>query len=197
MPRESKKFQELVDRCRDGSRTAVAELAQFYEPEIRRVARALLGPALRPYFDSVDLVQSVHRTLMLGLRRKRFDVSDPEKLLALTVALVRHKIAGHWRRLRRQQRLEAVGNSSVMSQVLTSLYSNALDPAEIAGINDQVERVLDGLDETERRLVELRLEGHRTAEAARKLGLDADVLRVRLSRLRKRLSSSGILADWL
>lgn len=198
MPGQSKKkFQDLVERCRDGNQDAVAELAQLYEPEIRRMARALLGPALRPYFDSVDLVQSVHRTLITGLRRNKFNIDAPENLLALTVTLVRRKIARHWRSMRRQQRLDAVGNSSVMSRVLTSIYSNSLDPAEIASINDQVERLLDGLDEAERRLVELRLEGHRTAEAARKLGLDADVLRVRLSRLRQRLRASGLLVDWL
>lgn len=53
------------------------------------------------------------------------------------------------------------------------------------------------LDETERRLIELRLEGCTTAEVARQLGLDPDVLRVRLGRLRRRLRQNGLLTEWL
>jgi RNA polymerase sigma-70 factor (ECF subfamily) len=45
--------------------------------------------------------------------------------------------------------------------------------------------------------VELRLQGYSTADAARELGLDADVLRVRLSRLRQRLRAGGVLTEWL
>jgi DNA-directed RNA polymerase specialized sigma24 family protein len=61
-------------------------------------------------------------------------------------------------------------------------------------MNDQVEQILRPLDENDRRLIELRLEGCGTAEAARKLGLDPDVSRVRLNRLRKRLEASGVRA---
>ena len=64
------------------TRTRLAALVQSYESKVRLVARVLLGPALRPYLDSVDLVQSVHRSLMLGLRQDKFDISSPEKLMA-------------------------------------------------------------------------------------------------------------------
>ena len=40
------------------------ELVAAYEPEVRLVARVRLGTALRPYLDSVDLVQSVHRSVL-------------------------------------------------------------------------------------------------------------------------------------
>ena len=53
-------------------------------------------------------------------------------------------------------------------------------------------QVLDKLDGLDRQLMELRLEGYTTAEAARKLGVSAGLLRSRLSRLRKRLWEMGI-----
>ena len=59
------------------------------------------------------------------------------------------------------------------------------------------DRILPHLDDKDRRLVELRLQGFSTAEAARQLGEDADVLRVRLSRLRRRLRDNQVLSEWL
>src|SRR6188508_2597024 len=61
-------FDEILARARTGDEDALTELARQYEPEVRAVARVRLGPALRPYLDTMDLVQSVHRSLMVGLR---------------------------------------------------------------------------------------------------------------------------------
>lgn len=175
------------------------QLVRHYEPEVRLVARVRLGAALRPYLDSMDLVQSVHRSLILGLREDKFDISSPEKLVALALMMVRRKIARHWRRHRRQQRLSHGGPASVenLPQLLVSVSSSDSDPQVVASLRDQTERLMSTLDDTERRLIELRLEGCTTAEVGRQLGLDPDVLRVRLSRLRRRLRQKGLLTEWL
>src|SRR5215475_9847353 len=100
-------FAALLTRARAGDQEALATLVQQYESKLRVVARVLLGPALRPYLDSLDLVQSVHRSLMLGLREDKFDISTPENLLALALTMVRRKAARQWRHLKRQKRLES------------------------------------------------------------------------------------------
>jgi hypothetical protein len=46
-------------------------------------------------------------------------------------------------------------------------------------------------------VIELRLEGHSTADAARLLNEDPDRLRVRLNRLRQQVRESGMFDDWL
>jgi RNA polymerase sigma factor (sigma-70 family) len=191
-------FAELLERARQGDASALTELVRQYEPEIRLAARVRLGPALRPYVDSMDLVQSVHGSLIRGLRQNRFDFSSPEELLALAVTLVRNKVARCWRRARRQVRPSPGGDDGRgVEQLLISLSSPGDDPVRVAQFRDQVRHLCGSLDETDRRLVELRLQGHSTAEAARQLGLNADVLRVRLSRLRQRLETSGVLTEWL
>lgn len=195
---QAEDFAAILGRARNGDRDAIEKLVQVYEPELRLVARVRLGTALRPFLDSVDLVQSVHRSLMVGLRQGKFDVSSPAKLVALALTMVRRKVARHWRHLKRQQRLRGnSGDSSSLPEMLTSLSDSHADPARVAEFNDQVERLCAELNDTERRLIELRLQGYSTAEAAREMGLDADVLRVRLGRLRRRLRSSGVLTDWL
>ncbi len=200
MPDSTNDFADLMNRARQGDKQALRDLADQYEKEIRIVARVQLGPALRPYLDSIDLVQSVHRSLLLGIRQDRFDISSPEKLIALASTLVRRKVARHWRRLQRQQRLSLgprPAQESPLPDLLATLSATEADPARAAQVRDAIQRLWEHVDETERRVMELRLQGFSTVEVARQLGLDADVLRVRLSRLRQRLRANGVLTEWL
>jgi RNA polymerase sigma factor (sigma-70 family) len=198
MSETSEPFAVLLAQARQGDRNALAQLTQQYEPKVRLVARVLLGPALRPYLDSVDLVQSVHHTVMLGLRAAQFDLAGPDNLLALALTLVRRKAARHWRRLQRQQRLSSGdADKEPIAPLLASLSAPQEDPAQAAQFKDQVEQLCRNLNETERRMLEARLQGYSTAEIAQQVGLHPIALRVRLTRLRQRLEASGVLTDWL
>jgi RNA polymerase sigma factor (sigma-70 family) len=191
-------FTLLVGRVRLGDVGALAELTRRYEPDFRLAARVLLGRALRSHLDSADLVQSVHHTLLLGLRQNKFELSSPQHLVGLAVTLVRRKVARHWRRLQRQQTFDPQeGETRGPLDLLTCLSNSERDPAEEAQYRDAIEHVCSHLEEKDRHLVQLRLQGFSTAEAARQLGEDADVLRVRLSRLRRRLRDSRVLREWL
>jgi RNA polymerase sigma factor (sigma-70 family) len=191
-------FDDLLTRARSGDESAMAALVEQYEPEVRMVARMRLGAALRPHLDSVDLVQSVHKSLMLGLRADRFDISTPEKLIALALTIVRRKVSRQWRKLKRQQRLSGGGSESQdLPGLIASLSASSSDPAEIASLRETTSHILSRMDDTETRVIELRLEGYTTAEVARQLGLDADVLRVKLSRLRRLLRERGVMNELL
>ena len=145
---------------RQGEPSALAKLVELYEPEVRIVARLLLGPALRPYLDSVDLVQSVHGSLIRGLRDQKFDFSSPDQLLGMALTIVRRKAAQHWRRAKRQQRLESRTTAEEESaSVLTALYSRETDPARVAQANDQLHHLLNQLNDVDRRLVGMWLNG--------------------------------------
>jgi RNA polymerase sigma factor (sigma-70 family) len=200
MSEPSEEYAALLEQARRGDQEALARLTQRYEAELRIVARVQLGPALRPYLDSIDLVQSVHKSLLLGLRDNKLRISTPQELLALALTIVKRKVARHWRRLRRQDRPSAAPADPADTEVpdlMASLSCPDADPARAAQLRDALQQLWRHLDETERRVIELRLQGHNTAEVARALGLDADVLRVRLSRLRVRLQASGVLTEWL
>lgn len=191
-------FAGLLARARQGDTTALTELVRQYESEIRTVARDHLGLALRPFLDSMDVVQSVYQSLLVALQAGKFRLQSPQDLVALTVTMVRRKVAQHWRRVRRQQRssLDSEATQTVPA-VLVALTCTDDDPARAAEYEDALRHVWKGLNDTERQVVELHLAGYRTAEVARRLGLDGDVLRAQLSRLRRRLRDHGTLADWL
>jgi RNA polymerase sigma-70 factor (ECF subfamily) len=191
-------YAGLVALASRGDRDALDELSRRYEPKIRIVARLVLGPALRPYLDSVDLTQSVHRSLLLGLREGKLVLDDPEQLIGLAVTMLRRKAARHWRHLQRQRRLSGAGPApGDRSAVLASLGGGGSDPVAEAQFRDQVEHLCAHLDETERRILDLRLEGHTSNEIAAQVGLSHVNVRVRLTRLRQRLQASGVVADWV
>ena len=191
-------FAVLLSRARQRDPEAVGALCQQYEGRLRVVARVLLGPALRPVLDSMDLVQSVHRSLLIGIREEKFDISTPENLVALALTLLRRKVARQWRRVQRQQRLKSGGSSiDLLPTILADLTTPEAGPAEVAQYHDQVEQLCRQLDPTERYILSLRLDGYTTAEIAQQVGLNHITLRVRLTRLRERLRTTGVLHDWL
>lgn len=197
MPPSDSEFDLLLTAARTGDPGAMEQLVRQYESELRIVARLRLGAALRPHLDSIDLVQSVHRSLLIGLRDNRFDISSPERLIALALTIVRRKVAKHWRHLKRQQRLSGSDDSSDdLVGTLLSLQSRT-DVAQENNRRDQLEHLMKELDPIETQLIQLRIEGFSTIEAATALGLDPDVLRVKLSRLRKRLREKGLEDDWM
>jgi RNA polymerase sigma-70 factor (ECF subfamily) len=192
-------FAELVARAGRGDSAALAELVREYEPKVRVVARVLLGPALRPYLDSVDLAQSVHKSIFIGLRDNKFELAGPDQLVGLALTVLRRKAARHWRHLQRQRRLSGDGNTKADSLpgLLTALSSPETDPATEAQFRDQVEHLCTHLDESERRILDLRLEGHTPSEIADRIGVSRVALRVRLTRLRQRLQATNVVTDWL
>lgn len=191
-------FTRLLSRAAEGDPSALEQLALQYEPKVRMVARVLLGPALRPYLESVDLAQSVHKSIMIGLRNTRYAITSPDQLIALALTIVRRKASRHWRHLRKQDRLSWGRNpdDGPTDHVLGTLQSHEADPAQLVQVNDDIRHLFQDLDETERRILERLAEGFSQAEVADLIGISRVALRVRLTRLRQRLRAQGHAADW-
>jgi RNA polymerase sigma factor (sigma-70 family) len=197
VPEVADAFSSLMRKVRLGDRKALAQLLQHYEREVHQAACHLLGRALRSSLDPADLVQSVHRTLIHGLRDNKFDVASPEKLVALAVTVARNKVFRAARRLECEKRCNAALAETAALDGTWTGPDSSLDPAQKAEFNDMLERIYGQLSEADRRLVQLRVQGYSTADAARELGVSADVLRVRLSRLRQFLREKNLLTEWI
>lgn len=196
---DDRSFSGLMERAAAGDGEAMAELCQRYEAKVRIVARVLLGPALRNQFDSVDLLQSVHRSMLVGMRNQKFDISSPEKLIALASTIVRRKVARKWRKARHQSRIESRSQdgSGGLSAMLGSICSPEAAPDKVAEFNDHLDLLCRNMTPAEQTMLKMRLEGSTSAEVAAVLGIHPVALRVRWSRLRARLKEAGVLTDWL
>ena len=193
-PGEKLDFSRLMERAAAGDSQAQLDICQHYEQQVRIVARVLLGPLLRPHLDSVDIMQSVHHSLLMGIRDQRFDISSPDKLVALACTIVRRKVARKWRVHRRQTRVDDSG--SFILESLHTLARNQESPSQAAEYEDAIHTLYNSLNTIEKTMLERRLEGYTTEEVARQLGMNPVAIRVRWTRLRQRLHEANIVADW-
>ncbi len=187
-------FAYLLQQAALGVESAQQAISQKYADQIRAVARVLLGPQLRQHLDTMDLVQSVHHSILIGLRQQRFQFSSSDKLIALACAILRRKVAKKWRRHRRQLTLTSgtAHDSQQLVDVLSSITNHETSPSLIAQFNDQLVKVCSHLGETERVMLEMRLDGYTSQEIAKRLDLHPVALRVRWTRLRRKLADFGI-----
>ncbi len=194
-PETPEPLPALLARVRAGDDAALTAVLQQYETRLRLAAHALIGPALRTQLDTLDLVQSVHRALLPGLRNGKYDIAEPEQLVALALTVIRNKVFTKWRRAHpeHEQRAGDIDPATATPRTGRQLFD---DPSAIVQRNDSVRHLLQGLGPADRTLLELRIQGYSTVEIADRLGCDAHALRARLSRLRDRLRGHG-LADSL
>ncbi len=185
-------------RATAGDVEAQSDICQQYERQVRIVARVLLGNALRPHLDSMDLMQSVHKSLLMGLRDNRFDISSPEKLVALACTIVRRKVARKWRTHRRQVMLNTNATThDTLEATLHSISTGGVTPMERAALVESIQALCEGLSDVERIMVQRRLEGYTTGEVAAELNIHPVAIRVRWLRLKQRLQAAGVVSDWM
>jgi RNA polymerase sigma factor (sigma-70 family) len=184
-------FAKLLARVRGGDEAATAELVQRYERAVLRSVRSRLSQSMRGVLDSMDVMQSVHRSLLTGVKNERFQFTTPQQLIGLAVVLVQRKVARHWRKLKRLPTISGNLNDSSSGESLDTIASDESAPSEIATANDLLERLLSQLNEFDRQLVQLKLNGHSSAESAAILSRDPAFIRMRWSRLRQFLRQCG------
>ncbi len=192
----NREFADLLLQARAGDTEAQSRLCREYERQVYIVVRVLLGPMLRPHLDSIDLVQSVHRSLLAGIRDEKFELTTPQGLIALACTMVRRKVARKWRKIRRQSASgSGPSDSQLLCRTLRGLYSRERSPADMVQYDDSLEKLCESLNPIERQMLERKLEGYTTGEVAEHLGLHPVAVRVRWSRLRERLAAQDILLD--
>ncbi len=183
-------FADLMSRVYRDDRRAVAELMALYEPDVHRTARALLGRDLRSWIDPTDLVQSVHLQLLRALKQKQIAISSPTHLRSYALTLLRHRFVEQWRRRRCQARYdESLTTAGGLTQGRSVAPLRQGDPLREAEYNDLVDHFLRKLGAEDRRIVAMRCEGYLIREIAAAMGIEPATLRMRISRLRKRLRS--------
>jgi RNA polymerase sigma-70 factor (ECF subfamily) len=186
---QSLDFAQLVNRVKAGDDSAMTQLTESLGPTMRRMARELIGKSLQSHLDSDDLVQSVQLVLWLGLRTGKFPFVSTENLFGLVRTLLRRQVARYCRSAKphMSRTIDAkLGNT--LADVNLWAVANDDEPAKATELDDLVEHFVSQLAELDQRLIKLRLQGFSTADAARRLRVDAGLLRVRLGRLRKRFA---------
>jgi RNA polymerase sigma factor (sigma-70 family) len=183
---EAVSFTELVKRIRNGDPDAATELVRRYEPAIRRVVRVRLAGRMAALFDSMDVCQSVLGSFFLRVAAGQYTLERPEDLLKLLATMARHKLAYQVRRQQAQKRDR--GRDVPMSQSNDLLATKEPSPSRHAVVRELLVELEKRLTPEERRLVEMRNQGHEWEEIATELSGSAEALRKKHARALDRVA---------
>lgn len=183
---ESTGFEILIRRIALGSEEAVWELLDRYSTNILRVVRRHLPAELRPKVDSVDIVQSVWKSLLR--KGAAFNhIGDAEQFVGYIAGVARNKVFEMHRHftkhaqfdIRREVPLEQRQSGTSSEDIPTPEYIDprCLDPGEVVHARDNWERAMHKAGERGQHIVQLRLQGLTLEEIAEETGLSKITVR--------------------
>jgi RNA polymerase sigma factor (sigma-70 family) len=171
MPDDSTDDRELIEKFKAGSESAATELFDRYCERLMGLARKRIGQRMASRIDPEDVIQSAFRTFFSRVRNDEFKFEHESDLFKLLVRLTVNKSLrqiAHHRAAKRDPGKET-GQGSGESDILSELTAGEPPPEVEVALLDEFERFLSKLPEFDRKVLELKLHGHTTAEIADEL----------------------------
>ena len=169
-------------RARDGD--AAREVFQRFARQLLALARRQFGPALQHKVDPEDVVQSAYKSFFHRCGAGKLEVETWDGLWGLLTLITLRKCAdrvAYHRAGRRDAAREAAAPPGAEA------FGREPTPAEAAVLAETVDQLIAALDEDERPVLELSLEGYTTREISERLGRAERTVRLLRECVRKRL----------
>lgn len=172
MNQQTSAFREAIERVCAGSEQAAQDLIDDYGPHIQRVVRRKLNHQMRSKFDSEDFVQMVWTSFFTEPARiAQFE--EPAELISYLATMAVNKLTQESRRrftyqkhnVNREQSLENGGAPE------SSYVRKSNTPSQIVMAREQMDHMMRGQSERNRRVVEMRMNGATYVEIAETLGI--------------------------
>jgi RNA polymerase sigma-70 factor, ECF subfamily len=185
-------FPDVMARLRAGDDNAATDVFGRYARRLAVLARRHLDTHIRQKVDPEEVVQSAYKSFFLRFGDGKLDVADWENLWGLLTLLTVRKCADKAEYFKAQRRaVNREVSADAPARDGDGPWWTAIDrepsPDEAAALAETVEKLLEGLDEFERPVVELTLEGYSTEEISRHLGRAERSVRRLREKVRKRL----------
>jgi eukaryotic-like serine/threonine-protein kinase len=181
----------LVECFRQGDERAAEALFEKYFSRLTALVRARLSIRLQSRLDADDVVQSTYRSFFVRAAAGQFELDASGDLWRLLARMALHKLSHQVGRHTAEKR--AVSTEERLSDA-NEIASREPSPDEAAAVADELEFVMRSLNDTERRTLELRLQGELLEAIAAELGQSERTVRRTLARVReimqKRLPTS-------
>ena len=173
----------------DARETSGALFEQFANRLIG-LARLHLDARLQHKIEPEDIVQSVYKSFLLRYGQTSLADQESAGLWSLLTVITLRKCADRVRYYKAERRdisREALPSTSDRPEPWQQVIGREPTPDQAAVLAETVERVLEGLDEDERPIVELSLQGYSTQEISDQLGRAERTVRRLRERVRKHL----------
>jgi RNA polymerase sigma-70 factor (ECF subfamily) len=184
-------FAQLMTRLRSGDADAATEIFNRYARRLLALARAKLDGRVRQKTDPDDVLQSVFRSFFSRYAEGELELASWDSLWGLlaviTVRKCGHRLEYFHAARRDVQREVAAGQADESARASLEGIAREPTPSEVVVLAETVEQLMRGLDERDRRILELGLQGHRAAEISEQVGCTERTVHRVLGRIRKRL----------
>jgi RNA polymerase sigma-70 factor (ECF subfamily) len=184
-------FAEFLARLQAGDGAAAAELFQRFAGQLIGLARRQFGAGLQHKVDPEDVVQSAYKSFFARYGSGRLEAVSWNSLWGLLTLITLRKCAERVAYHRAERRDAAREVSVPVRAEEAGPWLEALSreptPPEAVLLSETVDQLLAGLDEDERPIVELSLQGYTTQEISERLDQPERTVRRLRERVRKRL----------
>jgi RNA polymerase sigma-70 factor (ECF subfamily) len=183
-------FAEFLTRLDDRDDAAVQELIGRFTHQLLALAHQRIGGGLRHKVDPEDIVQSTYKSFFIRYSAEKVDVVNWNSLWGLlaliTVRKFAERVAYHRAGCRDAAREVSPPRQNEVARWLEPLGREPT-PLEAAVLTETIEQLLAGLDEEERPILELSLQGYTTREISERLGRAERTVRLLREGVRHRL----------
>lgn len=196
-------FAALIGRVRDGDEEAARDIYERFAPTLIAQAKRRLGGGLRPKLDPEDVVQSVYRSFFGRLGDGRLRPEEYDGLWGLLTVMTARKCLNRvaydhagCREVGREVPIDS--DADAPQGTVRDVPAPDPSPAEAAMLAETVQGLLLGLEDWQRELVKLHLQGYSQEEIGAKIGRADRTVRRVLERVRSRLAllrDEGARAD--
>jgi RNA polymerase sigma-70 factor (ECF subfamily) len=162
----------LFARARAGDQAAWEVLYRACYPKVIRVVRRKLDQPMRSLYDSTDFVSDVMKSLAANI--DRLDFPSIGSLIAFLAQAAEQKVIDEYRRrhtlkrdITRERALASADGTDIKPMTLISDEPTA---SQVVQADEVRERLLEGQDEHERMVIELRHQGYTNVEIAERTG---------------------------
>jgi len=183
-------FATTWHEAQNGNQTAWETLFKECYPKVRRVVRRKLNRSMRSLYDSTDFANDAMERL--AAHPDLLEFPSLSSLIAFLAQVAEQKVIDEYRRQHTLKhdidRERPLGSYDVGPQQLRSDEPTA---SQWAQANEFHERLLDRHDETERVIIELKQQGHSTADIAEQTGWNIRKVQRFLEKLHDSLTEPG------
>jgi RNA polymerase sigma factor (sigma-70 family) len=186
----SNSFAEFLAKLHGGDDAASRELFGRFTHQLIALALRHLGAPLRHKVDPEDVVQSAYKSFFFRYGAGNLDVVNWNSLWGLLALITVRKCAGraaYHRAECRDAAQEVYPPRGEEAAPWLEPFGREPTPLEAAVLNETVEQLFASLDEDERPVLELSLQGYKTREISERLGRAERTVRLLREGIRHRL----------
>jgi RNA polymerase sigma-70 factor (ECF subfamily) len=183
-------FAEFVTRLQNKDDAAAQELFGRFTCQLMGVAMRHIDARLRHKVEPEDVVQSAYKSFFLRYGPENLEVVNWNSLWGLLALITVRKCAEratYHRALRRDAAREVPAPAGDEPAPWMEPLGREPTPLEAAVLSETVDQLLSDLDEEERPIVELSLQGYTTREISERLGRAERTVRLLREGVRHRL----------